>query len=81
MDKEETISLKDRVLLSIEKIRPYLIADGGDIELADIINDSIVNVRVLGACGECKFLSQTMRALSEKIIKDSPEITQVNALD
>lgn len=73
-------SLKERILHSLEKIRPYLLADGGDIELVDIQDESIVNVRVMGACGECQFLQQTMAGVSEAIKKDSPEILQVNSV-
>ena len=76
----ENKTLKDRVLQSIEKIRPYLLADDGDIELVDIQNESIVNVRVSGACGECEFLKQTMAGVAEAIKKDSPEILQVNSV-
>jgi len=78
MKQPENKSLKDRVLNSLEKIRPYLVDDGGDCELVDIKDNSVVNVRLLGSCGECQYMEQTMAGVSEAIMKESPEILQVN---
>ena len=78
MNQSKNKSLKERVLYSINKIRPYLLTDGGDIELVDIQNKSIVNVRLIGACADCQYSQQTMAGVTEAIKKDSTEILQVN---
>ncbi len=78
MTQSENLSLKERVLHSIDKIRPYLLTDGGDIELVDIQDESIVNIRLIGACGDCQYSHQTMAGVAEAIKKDSTEILQVN---
>ena len=78
MSQSKSQSLKEKVLNSIDKIRPYLLTDGGDIELVDIQDESIVNVRLTGACGDCEYSHQTMAGVTEAIKKDSTEILQVN---
>ncbi len=78
MNQSKNKSLKERVLHSINKIRPYLLTDGGDIELVDIQDKSIVNVRLIGACADCQYSQQTMAGVTEAIKKASSEILQVN---
>lgn len=78
MTQSENQSLRERVLHSIDKIRPYLLTDSGDIELVDIQDESIVNVRLTGACVDCEYSHQTMAGVTEAIKKDSAEILQVN---
>ncbi len=77
-DKEE---LKKRVLKALEIVRPYLKADGGDVELVEITDDKIVKVRLIGACGSCPLSMMTLRAGIEKIIiREAPEIKRVEAV-
>lgn len=75
MEKEE---LKKKVMLSLEKVRPFLIADGGDISLIDVTEDGIVKVRLEGACGSCPYSLMTLKSGVEQAIKkDVPEIKEV----
>ncbi len=77
-DKEE---LKQRVLKALEIARPYLKADGGDVELVEITEDKIVRVRLIGACGSCPLSMMTLRAGIERIIiREAPEIKRVEAV-
>ena len=77
-DKEE---LKKRVLIALEIARPYLKADGGDVELVEITDDNIVKVRLIGACGSCPLSTMTLRAGIERIIiREAPEIRRVEAV-
>ncbi|MFY9591535.1 MAG: NifU family protein, partial [Bacteroidales bacterium] len=46
---------------SIDEVRPYLQADGGDISLIEVTPDYIVKVKLLGACGSCPFSIQTLK--------------------
>ncbi|CUT04249.1 Fe-S cluster biogenesis protein NfuA, 4Fe-4S-binding domain [Candidatus Kryptobacter tengchongensis] len=77
-NKEE---LKQRVLKALEIAKPYLKADGGDVELVEITDDYIVKVRLIGACGSCPLSMMTLRAGIERvIIREAPEIRRVEAV-
>ncbi len=69
--------MKEKVEKSLEKIRPSLKADGGDVELVDV-EDGIVKVRLTGACGGCPMSQMTLKMGIERILKkDIPEIKEV----
>ncbi len=73
-------TLKERVEAALEKVRPSLQADGGDVELVDVSDDGIVTVRLTGACGGCPMSQMTLKMGIEKIIKQNvPEIKSVVA--
>ena len=68
-------AIKERVEKALEKIRPYLVADGGDIGLVDITDDMVVKVELKGACNGCPFSVQTLKAGVEVAIRNEvPEI-------
>ena len=70
--------IKERVEKALEKIRPYLVADGGDIALVDITGDMVVRVEMKGACNGCPFSMQTLKAGVEIAVKkEVPEIKEV----
>jgi Fe-S cluster biogenesis protein NfuA len=74
----ETIIIKDRVLKALERVRPYLQSDGGDIEFIDITDDMTVKVKLTGACHGCPFSIQTLKAgVEQAIMKEVPEIKRV----
>ena len=69
--------MKERVEKSLEKIRPSLQADGGDVELVEV-KDGTVKVRLTGACGGCPMSQMTLKMGIERILKkDIPEIKEV----
>jgi len=71
-------AIKERVEKALEKIRPYLQADGGDISLVDITEDMVVRVEMQGACNGCPFSLQTLKAGVEIAVKkEVPEIKEV----
>ena len=73
--------MREKVEKAIEKIRPFLQRDGGDIELVDIV-DAVVQVRLKGACGGCPMAQVTLKEGVEKALKkDVPEIVRVEAVD
>ncbi len=74
--------MKEKVKNTIEKIRPYLQADGGDIELIDVDEkNGVVKVRLLGVCGGCPMSMITLKQGVEQIIKkEIPEIKEVIAV-
>jgi Fe-S cluster biogenesis protein NfuA len=72
--------LKEKVEEVLEKIRPGLKAEGGNIELIDI-KDTVVYVKLSGACATCNMSTLTIRNLVESAIKrELPEITSVKAV-
>jgi Fe-S cluster biogenesis protein NfuA len=71
--------MKERVQAAIDKIRPMLQQDGGDVELVDVI-DGIVTVRLQGACSGCPMSQMTLRNGIERFLKEQiPEIKSVQA--
>lgn len=73
--------MKEQVQAVIEEIRPYLQADGGDIELVDVGADGVVKVRLRGACSCCPGAQMTLRMGVERKLKEEvPEVTQVVAV-
>jgi Fe-S cluster biogenesis protein NfuA len=78
----EAINIKERVLKALERVRPYLQSDGGDISLVEITSDNIVKVKLQGACHGCPFSVQTLKAgVEQALIKEVPEINKVVAVD
>ncbi len=76
-----TEPLREKVLEALESVRPYLKADGGDVELVDIKEDGIVEVRLTGACVGCPMSQMTLRAGIERaLMRDVPEIKRVEAV-
>jgi Fe-S cluster biogenesis protein NfuA len=71
--------MNEKVQAVIEKIRPALQADGGDIELVEV-TDGTVKVKLTGACGHCPMSQMTLRNYVEQIIKQEvPEVKEVVA--
>ncbi len=73
-----TISVKERVVKALERVRPYLQSDGGDIDLIEVTDDMTVKVKLTGACHGCPFSMQTLTAgVEQAIMKEVPEIRRV----
>ena len=73
--------MKKRVQTVINKIRPMLQADGGDVELVDV-KDGVVKVRLQGACVGCPMSQMTLKNGIEKILKkEIPEVKSVESAD
>jgi len=72
------ISIKDRVSKALDRVRPYLQSDGGDIDLIEITDDMTVKVKLTGACHGCPYSMQTLKAgVEQAIIREVPEIKRV----
>jgi len=73
--------MKDRVKKALEKIRPSLQADGGDMELIDVSEDGIVKVKLTGACRGCPMSQMTLKMGIEKALKQAvPEVKEVQSV-
>ena len=72
--------MKEKVEEALKLVRPALQADGGDVELVDVI-DGVVKVRLKGACGGCPMSQMTLsRGVEATIKKAVPEIKRVEAV-
>jgi Fe-S cluster biogenesis protein NfuA len=72
--------MKEKVQKAIDKIRPSLQADGGDVELVDV-EDGIVKVRLRGACAGCPMSQMTLKNGIERLLKQEiPEVKSVESV-
>ncbi len=72
--------MKEKVEKALEKIRPALMADGGNVELVDVEGD-VVKVKLTGACGGCPMSQLTLKMGIERFLKkEIPEIKEVVAV-
>ena len=68
----------DKIDLALEEIRPFLEADGGDIEFVELTDEWEVKVKLLGACSSCKINMMTLKNGVESIIKKAvPNVSKV----
>lgn len=73
--------LRDKVEASLNKVRPSLQADGGDVELVDVAEDGVVKVRLTGACKGCPMSQMTLKMGIEKHLKkEVPEVSVVESV-
>ena len=74
--------MRKKIEAALDTIRPYLLADGGNVELIEITDDMIVRVELKGACQSCSMSTMTMKAGIEETIKRAvPEIKGVEAVN
>jgi Fe-S cluster biogenesis protein NfuA len=73
--------MREKVEIALNSMRPFLQADGGDVELVDITDDMEVQLRLTGNCSSCNISHITMKAGIENGIKNAiPEIKRVVAI-
>jgi Fe-S cluster biogenesis protein NfuA len=74
----ETAGVRERVQTVINLIRPAVQADGGDIELVDVSEAGVVQIRFHGACNGCPSSTMTLQMGIERNLRERvPEVTQV----
>jgi Fe-S cluster biogenesis protein NfuA len=72
--------MRENVEKALDKIRPALRADGGDIELIDVV-DGVVKVKLTGACGGCPMSQMTLKMGVERVVKQQvPEVKSVETV-
>jgi len=70
--------LKEKVQDALDKVRPSLQADGGDVQLIDVDEAGVVKVKLTGACGGCPMSQMTLKMGIEKVLKQNvPEVSRV----
>lgn len=73
--------MEERIKKALDNVRPYLQADGGDVELVSVSKDGIVQVKLIGACSSCPMSQMTLRAGVERaLIREVPGIRRVEAV-
>ena len=71
-------TMKEKVITALEKIRPSLQADGGDVKLIEVNPDGVVKVQLMGACGGCPMSQMTLKMGIERVLKNEvPEVKEV----
>jgi Fe-S cluster biogenesis protein NfuA len=81
MDMLNRTELEQKIEIALNSMRPFLQADGGDVELVDITEEMEVQLRLLGNCSSCSMSSMTMKAGIENGLKSAiPQISKVTAV-
>jgi Fe-S cluster biogenesis protein NfuA len=78
---KENDKMRDKVQAAIDKIRPALQKDGGDVILVDVTADGVVMVQLTGACKGCPMSQMTLKEGIEKFVKSEiPEVVSVESV-
>lgn len=73
--------MKEKIEAALNKIRPVLQADGGDVELVDVSDDGVVSVRLTGACQGCPMSQITLKNGVERVlVKEVPQVKRVESV-
>lgn len=73
--------MKEKIEKALDKVRPMLTADGGNVELIDVSPDGVVKLKLTGACGCCPMSQMTLKMGIERILKQEvPEIKEIIAV-
>jgi Fe-S cluster biogenesis protein NfuA len=73
--------MKEQVENVLNKIKPSLQADGGDVELVEVGEDGVIKVKLTGACGSCPMSQMTLKMGIERLLKkEIPEVKEVVAV-
>lgn len=80
MNTETTLTLKEQVESVLGNIRMQLQSHGGDVELVDVDDQGVVSVRLVGACQGCPGAVMTLRLGIERILRQVPGVTGVEAV-
>lgn len=74
--------MEEKVKAVLDKVRPNLQADGGDVQLVEVTPDGIVKVRLTGACHGCPMSQMTLKRGIENAIKaEVPEVQRVEGVN
>ena len=77
-DKKMEETMKEKVEITLERIRPSLQADGGDVKLIEVSPDGVVKVKLTGACGGCAMSQMTLKMGIERTLQQEvPEVKEV----
>ncbi len=81
MSVENKEVLIQRIEAALESVRPYLIADGGNVKLHELTDELVVRLELMGSCQTCPMSAMTFKAgLEESIRRSVPEVVRVEAV-
>jgi Fe-S cluster biogenesis protein NfuA len=81
MNSNSNLTIETRINEALQTVRPYLQADGGDVELVSISDDMSVVIRLLGNCTACSMSDMTLKAGIEETLRRSiPELGNITAI-
>jgi Fe-S cluster biogenesis protein NfuA len=73
--------MRDKVQAALDKVRPTLQKDGGDVVLINVTDDGVVQVQLTGACKGCPMSQMTLKNGIEKFLKSEvPEVKEVESV-
>ena len=72
--------IQQKVFTVIDRMRDYLKADGGDVQVIDITKERIVLIELLGACRDCPYRQQTLAGIEQAVLKEVPEVKEVREI-
>jgi Fe-S cluster biogenesis protein NfuA len=76
------IALQNKIETALDNIRPYLLADGGNVKVVGLREDMILQLELTGACSTCPMSAMTLKAGVEEAVKrEIPEILGVEAIN
>lgn len=82
MVKEKKEELQQRIETSLDSIRPYLEADGGNVRVIEITKDKILRLEFVGNCGSCPMSTMTFKAGVEEALKKAvPELKSIEVVN
>ncbi len=74
--------LRERINAALAQIRPYLVEDGGDVELVDFSDDYVAKIELKGNCTSCSMNSMTFKnGIIDSIMQAVPEVKSVEAIN
>jgi Fe-S cluster biogenesis protein NfuA len=77
----EEKEMEEKIKLALEKVRPILQRDGGDVEFVEYTSDNVVRLKLVGACKGCPGAQMTLKMVIERLLKEQyPEISRVEAV-
>jgi len=75
MNKEEVLA---KVKIGLDKVRPFLQSDGGDVRVVELSDDGVLILEFLGNCSSCSMSNMTFQSgIKENVLKEAPEINSV----
>jgi Fe-S cluster biogenesis protein NfuA len=73
--------MREKIEKTLDKIRPMLMADGGNVELVEVTADGVVKLKLTGSCGCCPMSQMTLKMGVERLLKEEvPEVKEVIAI-
>ena len=79
---EQNIDIERKINVILDRIRPYLQIDGGDVRLLKVRDDGFVELKLLGSCNSCPLKPMTVRAGIERaLMNEIPEIKRIECFN